>query len=133
MKEVTMYIANDGKKFDDYDECFDYEVSMESLELYGQVAMFGLNGKQLCLEEDGILFSYHRCEYIRFLNENAYEAFLGLIDKEGYGFFDSRGNNIDTIIPGHIYHNPDNTGWYDLTNHIESFSNLAETMMECGY
>lgn len=68
MREVKvmqeMYIADDGKEFDDYDECMDYESGLRM----SQIKMYDFNRNTTMFVS--------MCEYVNLVTESDVDAFI---------------------------------------------------------
>ena len=76
MTEITKYIADDGKEFEDEDECLDYERGIKILKVYGFRA-YDRQGKEI-FPKDYVRnmddFNYDAC-YIKVENIRGWEEF----------------------------------------------------------
>lgn len=71
MEEITMFRANDGKMFDDEDECRDYESELAIGAINGQIALFSGSRKQLPLTRQSV----DEALYARIDTEEAFDWF----------------------------------------------------------
>ena len=105
MKEITKYIADDGKEFDDEDECLDYERGIKIHKVYGFKA-YDRQGKEIFPKNyvsDMDDFVYDAC-YIRIENIKGWEEFEELCNDEfGTYFYDG----LDSISETGLYFKDD--------------------------
>ena len=83
MKEITKYIADDGKEFDDEDECLDYERGIKIKKVYGFKA-YDRQGKEIfpknyVSDMDDFTYDAH---YIKVENIKGWEEFEELCNDE---------------------------------------------------
>lgn len=79
MKEITMFQADDGKMFDDEDECRDYEHEVATKAVNGQIALFDMHRKPLSL-----LQAVDDAFYARVDTEEALDWFKDALYDQGY-------------------------------------------------
>lgn len=88
MEEITMFRTDDGKMFEDEDECYEYESELAANKVKGQIALFDVNRKPLPInprEVDGVF-------YARIDTEEAFDWFKralydrGSIDENLYWY-----------------------------------------------
>lgn len=112
MTEKTVYIAFDGKEFEDYNECEKYE-SKELQDKYGKdLLVYDEEDKLLSLDED-----YHLSQDGTYVVCKSEEA-LNFLNKT---FGDNRVNNIDYNgnFPASFYYNFETDEWEEIAPHIK--------------
>ena len=98
METITIYVAEDGTKFDDERECIDYEDKMLIQKLYDLgMRFYDCDFKQI--EKENIVESKD-IVYIYIPSEETYNLFVSAVDK--YLF------NIEIVYTndGYYYYNP---------------------------
>ena len=104
METITIYVAEDGTKFDDERECIDYEDKMLIQKLYDLgMRFYDCDFKQI--EKENIVESKD-IVYIYIPSEEAYNLFDSAVDKY---LFDI---NVIYTNNGYYYYNP-TTGDYE--------------------
>lgn len=112
MTEKTVYIAFDGKEFEDYSECERYE-SKELQDKYGKdLLVYDEEDKLLSLDDD-----YHLSQDGTYVVCKSEEA-LNFLNKT---FGDNRVNNIDYNgnFPASFYYNFETDEWEEIAPHIK--------------
>lgn len=114
MKEITKYISDDGKEFDDEDKCLDYERGIKIKKVYGFKA-YNRQGEEIFpkdyISSDMDDFVYDAC-YIRITNIQGWEEFEEFCNDEfGTYFYDG----LDEISETGLYFKDDDhdcwTNW----------------------
>ena len=111
MKEKTIYIAFDGKEFEDYSECERYE-SKELQNKYGEsLFVYNEDGKKISLDEDDRL-----CQDSYYITCKTKEA-LDYLNK----IFDGYVNTIDYDgkFPASFYYDFTADRWKEIATHIK--------------
>ena len=111
MIEKTVYIAFDGKKFEDYNECERYE-SKELQNKYGEsLFVYNEDGKKISLDED-----YRLCQDSYYITCKTKEA-LDYLNK----IFDGYVNTIDYDgkFPASFYYDFTADRWKEIATHIK--------------
>ena len=111
MIEKTIYIAFDGKEFEDENECERYE-SKELQDKYGEsLFVYDKDGKKISLDED-----YHLCQYSQYITCKTKEA-LDYLNK----IFDGYVNTIDYNgkFPVSFYYDFTADRWREIAPHIK--------------
>ena len=111
MIEKTVYIAFDGKKFEDYSECERYE-SKELQNKYGEsLFVYNEDGKKISLDED-----YCLCQDSHYITCKTKEA-LDYLNK----IFDGYVNTIDYDgkFPASFYYDFTADRWKEIATHIK--------------
>lgn len=98
METITIYVAEDGTKFDDERECIDYEDKMLIQKLYDLgMRFYDCEFKQI--EKENIVNSKD-IVYFYIPNEEAYNSFVSALDKYLFEI------NIVYTNNGYYYYNP---------------------------
>lgn len=79
MEKITMFRAEDGKMFDDEDECREYECEIATNAVKGQIALFDANRKPLLLAPEYVDDVF----YARIDTEEAFNWFKNALDDIG--------------------------------------------------
>jgi len=112
MREQITYIADDGKKFSNYKECYEYELNQSLDSIDARIRMFDeclnpITEKLTTANRDSIL---DRCAYIYLADEAAVNIMQILYDETEYIFPKS---------VGYWYYDYENGIWVSLTEKIE--------------
>ena len=127
MTEVTKYIADDGKEFDDEDECLDYERGIKIHKGYGFKA-YDLQGKEIFPKDyvrdmDDFTYDVH---YIRVDNVKGWEEFEELCNYEfDTYFYDGLGSISQT---GLYFKDDDHDCWTNWDYEYEKLRNIRKKM-----
>lgn len=73
MTEKTIYIAFDGKEFDNEYDCREYELSENAKNIGDDLLMYDENGKQMFITQSDC--NYNRIDYVIFKSKIAYDCF----------------------------------------------------------
>ena len=73
MEEITMYKANDGKLFDDVNDCIEYEFELFGKRLKNDLLMFDENHEQIKLSVDT---NYNLVHYVVLKTKDAFDYFI---------------------------------------------------------
>lgn len=124
VKEVrtmkNVFIAVDGKEFEDYEEALYYEH-----DLYrdaDELRMF---------DAEGLATNAMDCEVVVFRSEGALHSFIEVSDYEGY---ETTGLDYDSELGMYFWETVHNKrGWYTPKNLLEIRKNeINEVIMDCG-
>lgn len=110
MEVITKYIADDGKEFDDEDECLDYERGIKIHKVYGFRA-YDRQGKEIFPKNyvsDMDDFVYDVC-YIRVDNIRGWEEFEELCNDEFDTYF---YDGLDSISETGLYFKDDDHDYW---------------------
>jgi hypothetical protein len=121
MTEKTIYIAFDGKEFEDYNECERYE-SKELQDKYGKdLLVYDEKDKLLSLDDD-----YHLSQDGTYVVCESEEA-LNFLNKT---FGDNRVNNIDYNgnFPASFYYNFETDEWEEIAPHIKELQDEIDML-----
>lgn len=127
MKKITKYIADDGKEFDDEDDCLDYERGIKIKDIYG-FKTYDRQGKEIFPKDyvsNMTVFSYDVC-YIRVENIKGWEEFEKLcIDEFDTYFYDG----LDEISEKGLYYKDDDYDcWVNWDYEYEKLRNIRRKM-----
>lgn len=127
MREITKYIADDGKEFDDEDDCLDYERGIKIKDIYG-FKTYDQRGKEIFPKDyvsNMTEFSYDVC-YIRVENIKGWEEFEKLcIDEFDTYFY----NGLDEISEKGLYYKDDDYDcWVNWDYEYEKLRNIRRKM-----
>ena len=120
MTEKTIYIAFDGKEFEDDNECKRYE-SKELQNKYGEsLFVYDKDGKKISLGED-----YRLCQYSQYITCKTKEAFDYLNE-----IFDHCVSTIDYDgkFPASFYYNFGINEWEDITLYIKKLQDEIDML-----
>lgn len=111
METITIYVAEDGTKFDDERECMDYEDKILIQKLYDLgMKFYDCEFKQI--EKENIVKSKD-IAYIYIPSEEAYDSFDSAVDKY---LFDI---NIIYTNNGYYYYNPTTEDYESLEGKLK--------------
>lgn len=79
MEEIRMFKADDGKMFEDEDECREYECELAADKVKGQITLFDANRKPLSLLPQAVDEAY----YARIDTEEAFDWFKDMLYEQG--------------------------------------------------
>ena len=77
MIEKTIYVAFDGKEFDDEGDCREYELSENGKNVGDDLLTYDKNGKQMFVSQADC--DYERIDYVVFKSKPAYDYFAQLM------------------------------------------------------
>ena len=120
MTEKTIYIAFDGKEFEDYSECEKYE-SKELQNKYGEsLFVYNEDGKKISLDED-----YRLCQDSHYITCKTKEA-LDYLNK----IFDGYVNTIDYDgkFPASFYYDFTTDRWKEIAPHIKELQDKIDML-----
>ena len=121
MKEKTVYIAFDGKEFDDYNECERYEIK-ELQNKYGKdLLVYDENGKLIALDNDYWLS--HSSAYIICKSEKALNYLNKIFDYNGVNNVDYDGN-----FPASFYYDFTTYEWKEIKSRIKELQDEIDIL-----
>ena len=82
MIEKTIYVAFDGKEFDDEYKCIKYELSEHGKNVGNDLLMYDKNGKQIFVKD----YRFGDIDYVIFKSKQAYDWFDLLMDYYEYTY-----------------------------------------------
>lgn len=113
MEEITMYKANDGKLFDDVDDCVEYEFELFGKTLKNDLLMFNEDHEQIKLSVDT---DYNLVHYVVLKTKEAYDYFMERNDVLGL--------SVDGIsYLGAYYYNTYSYEWEPIENKVKDLQN----------
>ena len=127
MKEITKYIADDGKEFEDEDECLDYERGLKIHKVYGFRA-YDRQGKEIfpknyVSDMDDFTYDAH---YIKVDNVKGWEEFEELCNYEFDTYF---YDGLDEISQTGLYFKDDDHDfWTNWDYEYEKLRNIRKKM-----
>ena len=88
MKEISMYVANDGKMFDDEDECRAYEIKQALGNFQDGITLYNYKGNKIKINDfNGEAYEFNgwidEAYFIKANSEEALEAFTDLCYEYG--------------------------------------------------
>lgn len=128
MTEITKYIADDGKEFDDEDDCLDYERGIKIKDIYG-FKTYDQYGKEIFPKDyisDMNDFIYD-VYFIKVTNIKGWEEFENLCyDEFDTCFYDG----LEEISETGLYFKDDDSCW---TNWDHEYEKLREIRKKIDY
>lgn len=127
MTEITKYIADDGKEFDDEDDCLDYERSIKILKVYGFRA-YDRQGKEIFPKDYVKNMDYFTYDvyYIKVENIKGWEEFEKLCNDEFDTYF---YDGLDSISENGLYYKDDDYDcWTNWDYEYEKLRNIRKKM-----
>lgn len=120
METITIYVAEDGTKFDDERECIDYEDKMFIQKIYDSgIRFYDYDFKQI--EKENIVNSKD-IVYIYIPNEEAYYSLVSALDKY---LFDI---NIIYVNNGYYYYNSTTEDYESLEENLKYLLTIKESL-----
>lgn len=111
MEEVTYWRADDGKTFEDEDECREYEFGIYAKELEGRVFLLDRQGSILPLDEYG----------------NYAEAyFIYLADDDAWSDLQDRWPSFDSYFPRELW--SAEAGLWEFDDSDDSWNHVGQQM-----
>lgn len=110
MTEKTIYIAFDGKQFDDEDDCVKYEATTELKEIGDDLLLYDKDGNRIEVLNDELI---DKIEYIIIKSKRAYNCLAEKMDYYGYLY------PSNSQLPICSYYNYDEEKWCDIKDRIE--------------
>ena len=127
MKEITKYISDDGKEFDDEDECLDYERGIKIKKVYGFKA-YDRQGKEIFPKDyvsDMDYFTYD-AYYIKVTDIRGWEEFEELCRDEFDTYFCDGLEDISET--GLYFKDDDHDYWTSWDYEYEKLRNIRRKM-----
>lgn len=135
MKEVTVYEAFNGRKFDTEQSCKEYELQIKCFNVFDKVFFWGEYKESLqfidnlkTLERNLEMFerAYYEAEYLCFKNEEAITAvreYFEYFTDYGFPFYN------DKVIAGDIYkYHRNGDGWKNFSEKVREDSASLDKM-----
>lgn len=124
MTEVTKYIADDGKEFDDKYDCLEYEFEQNVKD--GKWTL--LDNKSRILD-NAECRSYEDCWYIFLPTGNVAEALMNAWDEDMIGCYTPRFLREHDFKPGLWAWDESEDDWYHVGDRINKYQELADRVM----
>lgn len=125
MTEKTIYVAFDGKEFDDEGNCREYELSENGKNVGNDLLTYDKNGKQMFVSQADC--HCERIDYVVFKSKPAYDYFAQLMD--GCGL--SCPNEIeakDSNYKCSYYYDYKYDEWRNINNKIEELQSQIDNL-----
>lgn len=120
METITIYVAEDGTKFDDERECIDYEDKMSIQKIYDSgMRFYDYKFKQI--EKENIINSKD-IVYIYIPSEEAYYLLVSALDKYLFEI------NITYISNGYYYYNSTTEDYESLEENLKHLLTIKESL-----
>lgn len=119
MTEITKWIADDGKEFEDYDECRDYEIGLELKEISDAVHLYDWQKRPLPLDESHL----EDAHYIMIETRSAFNRLEELNDEH---FSVNLPSNQGFTSPGLYFWDGDDDEWKHLEEEITRLVEMRE-------
>ena len=128
MKKIELYVAADGTRFEDEEECIEYECNCELNTL--NMKFFNYNNEEIAINKDNLAENAHIIKIPP--NET---KILANILKDYYLYFNADIdmlmtllNNNDNIQGSIFYYDDDSGNWYNWTYEMDKLLKIAETV-----
>ena len=112
MIEKTVYIAFDGKEFDDEDDCREYELNTKLKDIGDDLLLYDKNGKKIEKIDNQLLAE--SIDYIVVKSEKAYEYFVEQMDYFGLNYPDFYDSPICSY-----YYDYDENEWISIEDRVQ--------------
>ena len=126
MTEKTIYIAFDGKEFEDEYDCREYELSENGKNVgNNDLLTYDENGKQMFVSQADC--DYERIDYVVFKSKPAYDYFAQLMDSCGL----SCPNEIEAEYSNYkcsYYYDYEYDEWRNINNKIEKLQSQIDNL-----
>ena len=125
MTEKTIYIAFDGKEFEDEYDCREYELSENAKNIGDDLLMYDENGKQMFITQSDC--NYNRIDYVIFKSKPAYDCFALWMDYYGYtcpNEEEVKSNNYKCSY----YYDYEYDKWRDINNKIAELQSQIDNL-----
>lgn len=124
MREVHLWVADDGSEFEDEEECLAYEAGQNAKMLKGQVVLLAENFQPIPLDD---LSEWDAAWYIFVKDLPALRALRNVWDWDLVGLYQPDFLNGDTA--GLFAYDGDHDGWYHLGTKLQELQSLADKVM----
>ena len=111
MTKKTIYIAFDGKQFDDEDKCVEYESLAKAKEIGDDLLLYDKNGNRIKTINYA---SADKIDYIIVKSEKAYDYLEEKMDNYGLDY-----PSFSSKLPIYSYYSYDKNEWCDIKDKIE--------------
>ena len=127
MKEITLYEANDGMRFEDEGECLEHEFTINEASKFKHCVAFSETFE--IIDFDHRLFDNELIDltYIYIGDEVGFDAFNKLNDDMGYV---APSATVEFHGPMFLMYDNDRDEWKDIEDVIHGYQNIIETMKE---
>ena len=125
MREVHLYIADDGTEFEDEQECLRYETGCKAQELKGQVALLDENFRLLSLSD---LSQWENAWFIYAKDIQALRDLSDVWDWDLTGMRAPRFLFADT--PGLFAYDETVDDWYHMGTRLQEIQSVADQAMK---
>ena len=123
------YISDDGKVFDNEEDCLDYENSLAEKEYIANIVFYDENGCVISKEEKRLEELIEESSFINCFQHKQLKTFIEYAE-EGFGFMvDKKTLTKETTS---LYYSYDNYEWVDITPHIESVKKQYKILEKMG-
>ena len=112
MIEKTVYIAFDGKKFDDENDCREYELNTKLKDIGDDLLLYDKNGKKIEKIDNQLLAE--SIDYIVVKSEKAYEYFVEQMDYFGLNYPDYYNSPICSYC-----YDYDENEWINIEDRVQ--------------
>ena len=112
MTEKTIYIAFDGKEFDNEYDCREYELNTKLKDIGDDLLLYDKNGKKIEKIDNQLLAE--SIDYIVVKSEKAYEYFVEQMDYFGLNYPDYYNSQICSY-----YYDYDENEWINIEDRVQ--------------
>ena len=112
MIQKTIYVAFDGKEFDDEDDCREYELNTKLKDVGDDLLLYDKNGKKIEKIDNQLLAE--SIDYIVIKSEKAYEYFVEQMDYFGLNYPDFYDSPICSY-----YYDYDENEWINIEDRVQ--------------
>ena len=112
MTEKTIYIAFDGKEFEDEYDCREYELNTKLKDIGDDLLLYDKNGKKIEKIDNQLLAE--SIDYIVVKSEKAYEYFVEQMDYFGLNYPDYYNSPICSY-----YDDYDENEWINIEDRVQ--------------
>ena len=124
MRELHLYVANDGTEFEDEEECLTYETAQTAKTLKGKVALLDTDFKVIPLD---ILEEWDRAYFIFVKDVSALHELRDIWDWDLTGLYPPDFLNGDTA--GLFAYDDDADAWYHMGTRLQGLQAIADKAM----
>ena len=112
MTEKTIYVAFDGKEFDDEGDCREYELNTKLKDIGDDLLLYDKNGKKIEKIDNQLLAE--SIDYIVVKSEKAYEYFVEQMDYFGLNYPDYYNSPICSYC-----YDYDENEWINIEDRVQ--------------
>ena len=124
MRELHLYIAEDGTEFEDEQECFAYETEQSAKKLKGKVVLLDADFKVIPL---GALADWDKAYFIFTKDVSALHELRDVWDWDLTGLYPPNFLNEDTA--GLFAYDDDADAWYHMGTRLQGLQVIADRAM----